>query len=73
MLAACTLGNRSGTAADEALDVASTLRALLDSSVAHFLALLEMARTLFAKVFVSGHGNLTFILDNPRKLVHAPR
>jgi len=46
-LLAGTFGDGTGSAADEALDVASALWALFDCSVAHLLTLLKMAGTLF--------------------------
>ena len=46
-LLAGTFGDGAGSAADEALDVASALGALFDCSVAHLLPLFKMAGTLF--------------------------
>jgi len=54
-LVTCTPGDSSGSAADEPLDVPTTLRADLDSGVGHLLALFKSAGTFVAEIFVSGH------------------
>jgi hypothetical protein len=46
------LGDGAGAAADQALDVAPALRALVDRRVRHLLAFLKMASALIANVFV---------------------
>ena len=49
--------------------MASALGALFDGGIAHFLALFEMAGTLFTLIFVCGHGGLSLtILVNWRMI-----
>ena len=55
-LAATTrFGDGSGTAGDQALDLAAALRTLLNGRVGHLLALFEAMSTFVTVIFVGWH------------------